>query len=358
MKTSRKAYGIYSIILLLSYVGGMNLFICLKLLGINELKYTHGEALKTILPLSTFMGIDMALAIGFLEFYVFPRWKHLSFLKFTIYKYLLLILTIVFLGILIYIGSEYFDNNKSVLTLLANIPELLGSGLFLSGIIYTLLFSIFFNVLKTISHYLGPQAVASALLGRYQHPAEEDITFIFIDLKSSTTIAEKLGHVQYSLFIDKCFQKLTESIYKFDATVYQFVGDEAVLLWKTKNASKTVAPVLLYYDFLNRLNEEQEFFLSKFQEIPHFRASIHAGMVTVTEIHSVKKDIVYHGDVLNTCARIMAQCSQFDKDLLVSSIIADWLKSNEAYSAMLLDHIILRGKDSPTSIFEVRSAII
>ncbi len=343
----------YFIILLVSYVGGMNLFIYLKLLGLNELKYHQGDPLQTILPLSTFMGINMALGIGFLEFYVFPKWKHFSFLKFTLCKYLLLILSILFLTILIYIGYEYIDNKKSVYTLLAEIPTLLRSDFFLSGLLYMLLFSIFFNVFKTVYEYLGPQALASALLGRYQQPAEEDITFIFIDLKSSTTLAEKLGHVQYSLFIDRCFQKLTESIYEFDATVYQFVGDEAVLLWKTKDASKSIAPVVLYYDFLNRLENDREYFLSKFQEVPHFRASIHSGVVTVTEIHSVKKDIVYHGDVLNTCARIMAQCSQFNKDLLVSSIIANRLKEKDNYSATLVDNIVLKGKDSATSIYEV-----
>ena len=355
MKLSRKAYANLSfiIILLVSYVGGMNLFIYLKFLGLNELKHNQGEPLQTLLPLSIFMGINMALGIGILEFYVFPKWKQFSFSKFILCKYLLLVLTIVFASIFIYIGSEHNDHKKSVYALLTGLPTFLRSGLFLSSFIYVLLFSVFFNVLKTISEYLGPQAIASALLGRYQQPAEEDITFIFIDLKSSTTLAERLGHVQYSLFIDRCFQKLTESIYKFDATVYQFVGDEAVLLWKTKDASKTVAPVLLYYDFLNRLQEDQPHFLSKFEETPHFRASIHAGMVTVTEIHSVKKDIVYHGDVLNTCARIKTQCSQFNKDVLVSSVIAGWLKDKKAYSARLMDHVVLRGKDSATSIYEV-----
>jgi adenylate cyclase len=335
-------------------VGGLNLFIYLKLLGLDELTDTYLGAMETLLPLSTFMGIDMAFAIGVLELYVFPKWKHFTFLKFIVYKYVLLILTIVILSLLIYIGSQYLNFNKSVSEAVSNIPTVLASGFFLSGIIYTLLFSIFFNVLRTIFQYLGPQAVASALLGRYQNPAEEDLTFIFIDLKSSTTIAEQLGHVRYSLFIDRCFQKLTESIRAYDASVYQFVGDEAVLLWRTKDVRSTIAPVHLYYDFVNRLIDEREYFLSEFKTTPHFRASIHSGMVTVTEIHSVKTDIVYHGDVLNTCARVMALCSKLDKDLLVSAIVASWLKDHRVYSAALIDDIRLRGKENATSVYELK----
>ena len=343
----------YFIILLIAYVVGMNLFIYLKLMGLNDLRFHKGDALQTILPLSTFMGINTAIAITFLEFYVFSKWRHLTFWQFTVYKYALLIVTIIVIGILIYIGYSYIENKKSAYTVLTEIPRLLQSSFFLSSLIYMLLFSIFFNVLKTVYEYLGPQAVASALLGRYQQPEEEDVAFIFIDLKGSTTLAERLGHLQYSQFIDRCFQILTASIYKYEATVYQFVGDEAVLLWKSKDASHTLAPVKLYYDFMAALEQDHEYFTTKFCETPHFRASVHAGMVTVTEIHTVKKDIVYHGDVLNTCARIMAHGSKLNKDLLVSSTVGNWLDKSDAYSTQLVEHLILRGKDSPTSIYEV-----
>jgi adenylate cyclase len=44
-------------------------------------------------------------------------------------------------------------------------------------------------------------------------PAEEDLTFLFIDLRSSTSIAERMGHIQYSRFIESCFEVLTDIIY-------------------------------------------------------------------------------------------------------------------------------------------------
>jgi adenylate cyclase len=52
--------------------------------------------------------------------------------------------------------------------------------------------------------------------------------------------------------------------------------------------------------------------MEKYGELPHFRAAIHEGTVTATVIKSMKKCIVYHGDVLNTCARIMSLCSQYN----------------------------------------------
>ena len=192
------------------------------------------------------------------------------------------------------------------------------------------------------------------LFGKYHQPLEEDRTFVFIDLEYSTALAEKLGHVRYSLFIDRCFQVLTECIYEYRASLYQFVGDEAVLSWKTVDAQKTLAPVRLYYAFADKLEAEREHFMSQFGEVPRFKAAVHAGRVSVTKIRSTKMDIVYHGDVLNTCARIVGECSRLKKDLLVSSTVAQWVQNNAAYSVTLLDNLLLRGKESETAVYGVK----
>ncbi|SFD08636.1 Adenylate cyclase, class 3 [Chitinophaga sp. CF118] len=236
---------------------------------------------------------------------------------------------------------------------LHTIPDFLETEIFLSVLLYLLLFSILLNMFITVYEYLGAQAIVGALSGRYSKPAEEDLTFLFIDLRSSTTLAERMGHIQYSLFIENSFQILTDSIYKYNATIYQFVGDEAVLLWPSKNARKTLAPIHFYFDFIEQLQRNGPRFITEFGEVPHFKAAIHSGLVTVTEIRTVKKDIVYHGDVLNTCARIMGQCSSLNKDILISSVVASWLQDTHGFKANLTIELPLRGKVELTAIYEL-----
>ena len=50
---------------------------------------------------------------------------------------------------------------------------------------------IFFRQLDRI---LGPGVLLSYLLGRYHRPHREARIFMFLDLKSSTSLAEELGH--------------------------------------------------------------------------------------------------------------------------------------------------------------------
>ena len=342
------------LILTVFYVSGINLFMYLKLLGLSELQAATESQRAFMLPTSTIMGLVIALSMGLLELKLFPKWAHFSFRKYLLYKYTVIMLTIIGGAIVIYFLFQVTLLGLSVDAALKSIPPFLRSEMFLSVFIYLLLFSIFLNMLKTVSERLGPQAMLGALFGKYHQPSEEDRTFIFIDLQSSTALAEKLGHVQYSLFIDRCFQILTGCIYEFKASLYQFVGDEAVLSWNTAAAKKTLAPVHLYYAFASSLEAQQKAFMDQFDEQPYFKAAIHAGVVTVTQIRSIKMDIVYHGDVLNTCARIVGECSRLKKDLLVSSTVAQWMQNEAEYSVAFTENLLLRGKGAETAIYEVK----
>ena len=85
-----------------------------------------------------------------------------------------------------------------------------------------------------VSDKFGQGVLMSFLLGKYHRPKEEDRIFMFMDLKSSTTYAEKLRHIKYSQFIQDCFFDITDVITKHEAKIYQYVGDELVLSWRIK----------------------------------------------------------------------------------------------------------------------------
>jgi adenylate cyclase len=55
--------------------------------------------------------------------------------------------------------------------------------------------------------------------------------FLFIDLKSSTSIAESLGNLRYSEFLIDYYDDMTDAILMSKAEIYQYIGDEIVLTW-------------------------------------------------------------------------------------------------------------------------------
>lgn len=96
--------------------------------------------------------------------------------------------------------------------------------------------SLIINFINQVNKKYGPGVLLPLPLGRYRTPREETRIFMFMDLKSSTATAEKLGHLRYSSFIRDCFSDINEVLFPFRAQVYQYVGDEIVVTWPTSYA--------------------------------------------------------------------------------------------------------------------------
>lgn len=64
---------------------------------------------------------------------------------------------------------------------------------------------------------------------------------MFIDLKDSTPIAEKLGHQNYFLFIREFIYNLSLALIEHNGIIYQYVGDEILVSLKyNKDNMETV----------------------------------------------------------------------------------------------------------------------
>ena len=84
---------------------------------------------------------------------------------------------------------------------------------------------------SAISEHIGHQVLFDLARGRYHSPKVEDRVFMFLDMRSSTTIAEQLGHVRYFDLLADYYAVMSDAIIDSGAEVYQFIGDEIVITW-------------------------------------------------------------------------------------------------------------------------------
>jgi adenylate cyclase len=87
--------------------------------------------------------------------------------------------------------------------------------------------------------------------------------------------------------------------------------------------------------------------------LPGFKAGIHFGEAVIGEIGDSKKDIVFHGDVLNTASRIQSQAKLMKKELLVSNEVLKKLKINGEFRIEKMGKFKFKGKESETEIYSV-----
>ena len=52
-------------------------------------------------------------------------------------------------------------------------------------------------------------------------------------MRGSTAIAEQLGHEKHYQLINEYYADMTEPIINTMGNIYQYVGDEIVIFWKT-----------------------------------------------------------------------------------------------------------------------------
>jgi adenylate cyclase len=320
--------------------------------GIYESEYLADYTFtKTLLAglSTTFIG---ALAIGFLEeVYFRDQFKKLAFgrivvLKTLIYSLFLVVLTI--LGSLVFNGIAV---GKSILDpiVIEAMLDYASSGGFWNTIII-LLFAILFTIIGLqIFDKFGPGVFWKFVTGRYHDTAEEDRAFMFLDMRSSTQIAEKLGHKKYFRMLNDFFSDITNPIMENNGEIYQYVGDEVVLCWKNADYRYLFT---CFAAITGLINSRTDYYSSEYGFVPEFKAGCHGGKVTVGEVGVIKREIVYTGDVLNTAARIQGMCNQLNSDFLVSEALVDSVPVG--FESEEMGDIELRGKNELVRLFKIK----
>ena len=204
-----------------------------------------------------------------------------------------------------------------------------------------------------VSDKFGQGILLSFLLGKYHQPKEETRIFMFMDLKSSTTYAESLGHIKYSQFIQDCFFDITDIITKYDAKIYQYVGDEVVLSWGFSEGLAHGHCLKTFFAYDSLIHAKKDYYHQKYGIIPEFKAGLHLGKVTVAEVGEIKKELAFHGDAINTAARIQGKCNQFQKRLLVSEVIKSEVENQNLFEFTDLGKVALKGKTDPVGLYGV-----
>ncbi|TRX48917.1 adenylate/guanylate cyclase domain-containing protein [Fulvivirga sp. M361] len=209
---------------------------------------------------------------------------------------------------------------------------------------------------QTIKKF-GYKNITNFLMGKYQNPVIEDRAFLFMDLKSSTAYAETLGNIKYSKLIKDCVLEINQLVDKFDAEIYQYVGDEVVLTWEMDKLENTYKCIDTFYTFKHRLEKREDYYMKKYGVVPQFKAGLHCGRVTVAEIGNIKRDIAYHGDVLNTASRIQSICNEYQERLLVSGALLGKAGDLNGYKVESIGDVQLKGKQKIIDVHAVREGL-
>lgn len=200
------------------------------------------------------------------------------------------------------------------------------------------------QLLLQISAKFGQETFGNIIRGKYNTPQEENRIFMFLDLNSSTTIAERLGDEKYHELLKDFFADITNPILDNKGEIHQYVGDEVIVSWKQERGTENSQCIQCFFDIKHHIEKNKEKYLRHYGLVPSFKAGIHCGKVVAGEVGIIKRDITYSGDVLNTTSRIQSMCKEFNAEVIASADLVSELHLADKYAAKPLGSIKLRGK--------------
>ncbi|MEO1448888.1 MAG: adenylate/guanylate cyclase domain-containing protein [Bacteroidota bacterium] len=346
-----------------AWIGAATLFSLVRLFGVEEedmytLMVSNVDVIEVILIQGILVGTAFGIFFSFSDlifdrkfFRQFPYWAIIALRTILHILVTLVILTVSILATHLFLGDPIHVEGA----------ELLARSLFtktaLVIIIYTGVVSVLFNLIRQMNSMFGPGILFKIITGKYHHPKEEERIFMFLDLKSSTTYAERLGHVLYSELIQDCFYDLTDAVQAHNVSIYQYVGDEAVLTWTLKEGFRNLNCIEAFFSFERSIQARADYYFNKYDLVPAFKAGVNVGLVMVAEVGVIKKEIAYHSDVLNTAARIQGRCNEFGKRLLISDILRKRLEARLGgrYHLETVGTVSLKGKQEKITIHSVEA---
>ena len=304
----------------------------------------------------TIGGMVIGLVVGIMDVFVFKKvFKEKSFtqkLVLGIVFYVLIISVILFL-------MAFPSNNTQLDTPLLATSSSAGTFNFMTHFIYESLLaymgilvvlSIFFS---EVSENLGKNALSNFFTGKYHSPKEEERVFMFLDMKASTAIAERIGHHDYFRLVQEYYSDISEAIIETEGEIYQYVGDEIIVTWPLKKGIQNNRCVECFFIARDNFMNQREKYMRLFESAPTFKAGLHYGLVTTGEVGVIKKEILFTGDVLSTTARIQESCNGMGVDNLISENLLRLLDLGEAYSMKKMGICKLRGKNKPISLYHL-----
>ena len=296
-------------------------------------------------------GVLFGILFGLINLLVDNKLRKRSFGAIILIKTILYSLAVGLSQLAVY--GIYHVFNLVPKELLQRMQEDISLTFSLSMGVYFLCVILLINFIIQINRKLGYGVLIDMITGKYNNPKRERRIFMFLDMKDSTGNAERLGHYKYSRLIQSCIHDLTDLIIRYKGQVYQYVGDEVVLTWPTKKGLQDLNFINLYYAYEQLLDDRRDYYLNNYHFIPEFKAGVDEGIITVTEVGDIKREIAYHGDVLHTAARLEKMCARLHKKLLITQKINSNLEFEDRFSKEYMGEFLLRGKEHREKVYGI-----
>src|ERR1700722_13438180 len=223
-------------------------------------------------------------------------------------------------------------------------------------VLFSLAAAFVFVFILDVNSLLGQNVLINFITGRYYAPRLEPRVFLFIDMQGSTGLAERLGPLAFHRLVKRFVDDLTPPIVAARGEIHRYVGDELIATWKLKEGTADARCVAACFAAIDKLGRSAPDYRREFGAAIAVRAGLHCGPVVTGEMGSVKREIVFLGDTVNTAARIQELCRHTGDRVIASAELIDRLEPLAGIAKRSLGDLRLRGKGADLALYALTKA--
>jgi len=212
------------------------------------------------------------------------------------------------------------------------------------------------RVKTTMARYMSVEVAEQLLAGGEDQLGgkDQEIVILFSDIRSFTTLSEKLGARGTVNMLNEYFAEMVDVIFKHKGILDKYIGDAMMALFgapfkaddDADRAVITAEEMMAELDNLNKRREEKDL------QAIHIGVGLAMGKVVVGNIGSPKRmEYTVIGDSVNLASRLEGANKFYGTSILISESLAIKLKRPTLMREV--DQLRVKGKNEPVRIFEV-----
>lgn len=195
--------------------------------------------------------------------------------------------------------------------------------------------------------YLSEEGLTSVRLG---DQTEENITILFADIRSFSTISESFSAENNFKFLNAFLKRIGPPIRSHKGIIDKFLGDGVMALFPRKPVDAVRASIEMQKN-INQYNDER---VKKNREPIHFSIGLHYGNVQLGIIGDDDRyQVTAISDDVNQTFRIEELAKEYDAPLLVSEELYKRLDKKSRYHFRQLGKLQVKGLEKAVAIYEI-----
>lgn len=199
--------------------------------------------------------------------------------------------------------------------------------------------------------FLGKDIITKVGLG---DSVQKDMTILFSDIRSFTSISETLSPSENFGFINSYLETMGPIIRKHNGFIDKYIGDAIMALFPQKPSDAIDASIEMLEE-LYKLNVKRK---SKGFAPISIGIGIHTGsqmLGIIGEKERMEGTVI--SDVVNTASRLEGLTKAYSTALLVSEDVLDGVADKSKYEFRFLDTVKVKGKNKAVRILEILNGV-